>query len=316
MAGRRKTTPLFEIMSRNGNGVAPESERAPTERLEPKPGRVQAEWHAEAEDAPAERVRAARAEQVRPERGNESGGDAGSAAGGDGGRTFGKATVGGGVVRLPINYVYIVLSVVLVTVLIAWSVGYSSGNTAAQEEAREEIESATNAARPREVDPPSGNGVPATGPGQATPAPGGGSTPATPVSAPPAGAGGLPAIVAERTDFKAPGGYYATEPREAGLNYFCLVSRLPEADTERALEFLARNGVAALGVEQRGGTANNRLFALYTLEGLTRDEYAGRDNPQRRSRHESLVAELGRRWQGEERGTSDFSQPQWFRFSP
>ncbi|MEZ6233259.1 MAG: hypothetical protein R3B68_03625 [Phycisphaerales bacterium] len=309
MAGRRKTTPLFEIMSRNGNGVAPESERAPAERIEPKPSRVPSDWHADEPPEPAREPRAERARPVRPAPAPETG-EPGTA---EVGRTFGKATVGGGIVRLPINYVYIVLSVVLVTVLIAWSVGYSSGNTAAQEDAREEIESAANAARPREVDPP-GGGTPASGAGQSTPTQAGGTRPSTPVT-PPAGVAGLPAIIAERTDFKAPGGYYATEPREPGLNYFCLVSRLPEADTERALDFLARNGVAALGVEQRGGTANNRLFALYTLEGLTRDEYAGRENPQRRSRHESLVAQLGRRWQSEERGTSDFSQPQWFRHS-
>jgi len=127
---------------------------------------------------------------------------------------------------------------------------------------------------------------------------------------------GVPAVLSQRTRYLAAGGFFASEPRTEGLNYFCLVSRLPEADTVSAVEFLGRNGVIAVGVERASSDANNRSFELYTLDGLTRDEYAGESGMDRRRPHEALVAELGRRWRAEERGTSDFSRPQWYRYEP
>lgn len=255
---------------------------------------------------------------------------------------MGRISVGNGTVKLPTNYAYIALSIVCVSVLIAWTAGYVVGGRNAEEKARREIESATGGG----PGDPTGSGIPrdpldpnnsgSTGSNPATPNPAGnnpgtnpgGSQPrATPPRNNPAGTNnppnattplraGLPVVSAARTRFLAPGGFFASEPRTEDLNYFCLVSRLPEADAVRALEFLARNGVVAMGLERAGSDANNRSFDLFTLEGLTGSEYAGENGRERRTAHEALLAELGRRWRAEERGTSDFSRPQWYRYSP
>lgn len=234
-------------------------------------------------------------------------------------------SVASGMVKLPVNYGYIGLSIVAVAVLLAWTGGYVLGGSSAEERARREIESATGGAGL--VDPLTDAGgtrdagqlgqTPARGteprPGNPEPRrvePAGGGTPSN------AGGAAVPVITQQRTRYLAAGGFFDREPRSAGLNYFCLVSRLPEVDTVSALEFLARNGVRAVGVERASSDANNRSFELYTLEGLSRDEYAGESGTDKRATHEALVAELGRRWRAEERGTSDFARPQWYRYNP
>lgn len=294
MAGRRHTTPLFEIVSRNGSGQPAQAEPKPVQRL-----------------APAEAAPPPREPQPRPAPRQAPEPESRSVP-----RAMGRLSLSDGWVRLPVNYAYVGLSAVLVLALLAWTLGFMVGGRTADERARQEIESATGGAVPR--DP-----LLADRPAPADPrAPvlqdlgrASGTQPESPrTNTPPINwPSGLPAIGSARTRFLAQDGYFVADPRTAGLNYFCLVSRLTEADTVRALEFLARNGVAAVGVEGETSTSSNRFFALWTLEGLPSEGF--RENPVR-SAHETRVADLGRRWRTEERGTSDFSRPQWYRYNP
>ncbi len=334
MAPRRNTTPLFEIVNRNGNAPAVPTDRsnpaAEAAHIEPKtaaPSRP---------EAPARRARSsehdAQTERLSPGRPSTPTEIAPPVVGGsqpipsrepdarEVPRTMGRISVAAGTMRLPVNYAYIAVSGVLVFALIAWTLGYMFGGRNADEKARREIESATGSPVLRD---PLEEGAPGT----SMPPPG--TTPASilrsdvprPITSAPQGGtplaeSGLPAVTSQRTGFLAPGGFFEAEPRQAGLNYLCLISRIPEADAIRAIDFLARNGVVAVGVEPPRTPANNRIYALYTLQGLTRDEYARENGSDRRDAHEALVAELGRRWKAEERGTSDFSRPQWYRFNP
>lgn len=379
MAGRRNTTPLFEIVSRNGSGPAAPPERPsapapPPARTPPSerdaltrpaagsadyrgPGRAlpppsdgadldadvagrdaesaaDAHEHDTTESPSAPRTKAVDADSIeeparaaRPLPGIAHRGLSIPASTGgverDMPRTMGRISVAGGTVRLPVNYVYVGLTIALVLALATWTLGYMFGGRNADEKARREIESATGASDLR--DPldqgasgttrvPTGGNQPGDGAGGALPRSG------SPITSAPGPGGevvaGLPAIGSGRTAFLGPGGFFEREPRQAGLNYLCLVSRLPEADAVKAIDFLARQGVVAMGLEHARSAANNRLFDLYTLEGLTRTEFAREGGSTRRDTHEALLAELGRRWRTEERGTSDFGRPQWYRFNP
>lgn len=329
MAGRRNTTPLFEIVSRNGNGQA-----APVADNSPERPHMKA-VSAASEGAARRTERASGGEGVLGVAPGRSAGPASVPAVAPGRepearempRTMGRISAAGGTLRMPVNYAYIGLSVVLVLALLAWTTGYMVGGRNADEKARREIESATGGGAPRDpLAEGGGSGAPVGGSqpgvgeaGGRQPSPSVARPPAAPqaTSAPgPASLAGLPPRTERRTRFLSSDGFFTTDPRTAGLNYFCLVSRLPEADAARAVEFLGRHGVLAVGVEGERSTANNRFFELYTLEGLTREEYAREGGSTRRDAHESMLAELGRRWKAEERGTSDFSRPQWYRFNP
>lgn len=318
MASRRHTTPLFEIVSRNGHTPPAEAPARPEPRHDPRleprhdsarASRAQAlEPIQEVEVDAAEPAAPAYSPSREPDDTREIP------------RTMGRISVAGGTVRLPLNYAYIGLSGVLVLALIAWTLGYVFGGQNAEEKARHEIETAAGGPALRDPlgDATTGGASDNAGdrpterlPGAQAPAPGvGGQAAASPALSIPAG---LPAITDRRTAYLAPGGYFEGEPRTPGLNYFCLVSRLPEADAARALDFLARNGVVAMGLEHERSTANNRLFDLYTLTAIPSENFRSNET---RTSHEALVAELGRRWRAEERGTSDFGQPQWYRFNP
>jgi len=247
MAPRRNTTPLFEIVSRNGN-VQP----TPVERR-PEPPPPESDSHLEHDPAPAATRRhhmsdddaaASEPAPLAPSREPDTTREIP--------RTMGRISVAGGTVRLPINYAYVGLSGVLVLGLIAWTLGYVFGGRNADEKARQEIETATGGPTLRDplddgADP---DRVASTmgQPGQTPVQPGGtdrstnagvraepGTTPAINVPA------GLPAVTDRRTAYLAPGGYFEREPRQEGLNYLCLVSRLPEADAAAAIDFLAKH---------------------------------------------------------------------------
>jgi hypothetical protein len=319
MAARRNTTPLFEIVSRNGSADA-----APVDRHEAPGEPARRRPNVSPDVAEDEAVVRHRSRGVDAQGESEASGFSPAReadSGRDIPRTMGRISVASGTVRLPLNYAYIGLSGVLVVALGAWTLGYVFGGQNADEKARREIETAAGGPALRDplVDGARGDGTEPSGgeTGDSLPRPAGGER----AAAPGVGSGaaalnvpeGLPAITSRRTAYLAPGGFFEGEPRTPGLNYFCLVSRLPEADAARALDFLARNGVVAMGLEHERSTANNRLFDLYTLTAIPSENFRTNET---RSSHEGLMAELGRRWRAEERGTSDFGQPQWYRFNP
>lgn len=112
-------------------------------------------------------------------------------------------------------------------------------------------------------------------------------------------------------------GGLAGDPRERGLNY-CVLATLSGPDAKRAIDFLAENGVEAIGlpVDGRGRSGNNLdsplTYQVIALPGITREEYAQKRTA--RSNLEANVTRLGQIWQREHRGTSNFARFGWTKY--
>lgn len=107
------------------------------------------------------------------------------------------------------------------------------------------------------------------------------------------------------------------DPRVLGLNYLILASRMDKESAERAAAFLTENGVPAfiVSVAKSGSAANNPgPYTLYAQQGITAEQYKAR-TPER-TELEAKVARLGKVWQKEHRGQTDFSQTLWEKKKP
>lgn len=106
------------------------------------------------------------------------------------------------------------------------------------------------------------------------------------------------------------------DPRQEGYNYLELAT-LNRAQVEDAVAFLAGEGVAAIGVlevDSGGGGANNPVrYRLVSIEVAIPGEQF-RVMRAQRLEHEGLIERLGRVWQKEHKGASDFSSPLWKRY--
>ncbi|MDX2148231.1 MAG: hypothetical protein SFZ23_11985 [Planctomycetota bacterium] len=100
------------------------------------------------------------------------------------------------------------------------------------------------------------------------------------------------------------GGTLASDPRIAELNYY-VIERLPLEEARNVIEFLADAGVQAIG------SPEGDRIVIIAVPGITRDDY--RANSAYRQWLEARIAELGKLWQREHRGNSDFSRPLWVR---
>jgi len=104
-----------------------------------------------------------------------------------------------------------------------------------------------------------------------------------------------------------------TDPRVPGFNYLYLGS-LTLKDANAAVDFLKRNGIQAFHVfDRQKPSGNNPPCRIYASQGfaggaLFRETQKERDELVRR------VEELGKKWQREEKGPSDFRQPLWALF--
>jgi hypothetical protein len=100
------------------------------------------------------------------------------------------------------------------------------------------------------------------------------------------------------------------------------VAALRRSEAEQAAIFLKENGIAiqlvpapgAKGpVDQGGGGANNGLWQLWVLDGVSPGEYS-----QRRAQREALetkVKMLGRMWKAQNRkAPTDFSSQFWQKY--
>ncbi len=105
------------------------------------------------------------------------------------------------------------------------------------------------------------------------------------------------------------------DPRVAGFNYLTIASKMDRDTAERAVTFLADNGVKAFAipvVKTGSGANNGPTYTLYALQGITRDELRARAPV--RTDLEDRVARLGKIWQKEHKGQTDFSKTYWDKF--
>lgn len=104
------------------------------------------------------------------------------------------------------------------------------------------------------------------------------------------------------------------DPRKPGMNYLELAT-LTYRDGMQAVDFLSRSGVqASLAPAQRGvdpakAAANNAPHVLFLSEGVPSDRFKSSERDRRQL--EDRVEQLGKRFQRELKGPTDFSRPMW-----
>jgi hypothetical protein len=103
------------------------------------------------------------------------------------------------------------------------------------------------------------------------------------------------------------------DPRVVGLNYLVIGYKVDKEFAERAGAFLAQNGVQTFAVAKPGTSANNPgSYTLYALPGITRDEY--RAQAPAKTDLQERIARLGKIWQKDHKGQTDFSRTTWEKF--
>ncbi|MBX3403924.1 MAG: hypothetical protein KF699_10990 [Phycisphaeraceae bacterium] len=191
-----------------------------------------------------------------------------------------------GSLRLPTSTMLIVLAVLIAVVAVTWSVAFRMG---AQNEAAKMGEQF-----------PEAPGTPVV------------SGPQTSENRPPPSPAPVPKPQPPEQKPAPAGPEPGQDQRIPGHNYLYL-GTLMERDAAAGTAFLTQNGVPAFYVVDRvraGG--NNRPCRMYAAMGVPSDRYSA----MQRERDELVrkVEELGRRWQREHKGASDFRQPQWTLF--
>ncbi len=123
-------------------------------------------------------------------------------------------------------------------------------------------------------------------------------------------------IAGQGSGILSPRGEIDRDPRQDGFNYLELAT-LSRAQTESALVFLNSEGVSAIAVpvvESGRGSANNPArYRLVSIEVAIPGEQFRAMRTQRLD-HERLIQRLGKEWQRERDGASDFAQPLWKRY--
>ncbi|MCC6677676.1 MAG: hypothetical protein IT436_11075 [Phycisphaerales bacterium] len=205
------------------------------------------------------------------------------------------------------NAIYIGIAVGLVLLVITYAAGFTVGKNRAGADYRQRLSTQTPA--PGVSEPPiSAPGGPTSSnqPANRTqnpPAadPGRAPRPSTPVMVPSADG----RILSSQ-------GNLAADPRQPGLNYLSLAI-LNAQDTQAAIAFLSQNGLETIGVplvDPKASKGNNPpLYQLVAVQGITSAEY--RDRAPARATLEEAVERLGRAWQKDFKGTSNFAKHGW-----
>lgn len=220
--------------------------------------------------------------------------------------------------------IYLAGAGLLVVVLIIWAIAYNVG----QGQERAKAERQLNLIAPQGIRDPLRDG-----PGPGTGAAAGKAAPAI-VTSPPVGRVGTGGTVgtasaggsataspsagrSENSDGPmvrtGTGVEFGVDPRQAGLNYLLVEGRLDRASAERIFNFLRASGVPAFAiVDERGGAVNNPpLYLVGVDRGVTAEEFRAR--AQSRTDVEALIRRLGKVYQTEHRGNTDFSRTSWER---
>jgi hypothetical protein len=99
----------------------------------------------------------------------------------------------------------------------------------------------------------------------------------------------------------------AADPREPGMNYFCLATMPPKyrGEAEKAVRFLQHNRVDAAIV-----SVDNRWLQIIALKGFARSTSDAADD------YERLLRALGKAWKAEHRGWSDWQDLYAIKYRP
>lgn len=109
------------------------------------------------------------------------------------------------------------------------------------------------------------------------------------------------------------------DPRKSGNNYLHIVT-LEAKEADRAVAYLAKNGVPAAvvpakrvgNVDLADARAKNLPLLVFALEPVASDQFTAS-----KVKVQNLiekVRQVGKKWQREEKGPSDFGEPSWARF--
>jgi len=204
----------------------------------------------------------------------------------------------------PMFYTLIVIAFVLI--LGAWTVGYQRGN-AAGKKAIEPYVRDQPVVRPVQT----GSQGTAGDPSLANPEQSNTAKPRTDSNTPPTSNSTLGDV-----GVMSPSGFLANDPRQSQFNYLVLAT-LNTEQTADAIAFMYSNSVEVIGVpvvDSRSSSANNpSLYTLYSL-GVAIPSNQWNAMSTQRTQHQSLIVNLGSRWQRERRGGSDFSQAFWEKY--
>lgn len=113
-----------------------------------------------------------------------------------------------------------------------------------------------------------------------------------------------------------PGEAVPAGPRLSGNNYLHVVT-LVWKDAQRAVAYLEKNGVPAAAVPAKAvdpleARAKNLPHLVFALEAIPSEQY--RATERRRQELIDRVRRIGKKWQSEERGPSDFGEPMWAKY--
>lgn len=233
---------------------------------------------------------------------------------------------GGKVLVVSMNTVLIAAAVVLAAIAGVWSIGYMSGQSSEREKlpANSSFNSENTPIAPPISDPM--NEI------------GGGTNPLANASRPPAADRNPPKThpVADSRSATTPAAstgtassqevgaekdgsvaVFSTDPRQTGVNYLEL-GVLRYEDAVEAIQYLTANGlpVAAVptnGVDPASARAKNLNCLLFVLEGSPSQGYKSDTNVRRRAEIESQVRRLGKSFQKDQKGASDFADTFWRR---
>lgn len=209
--------------------------------------------------------------------------------------------------RVSLSYValYGIVAGALLLAVACWSIGYRVGFGRGEDAWVAQEAGGGDRTYPR--DPLNGGGAEK---------PAGRSEPEKPASGTDGARAGEGAGPASRVQVLTARGAVDRDPRQEGFNYLELAT-LNLAQAEDAVAFLAGEGVEAIGVpevDSRGGGANNPVrYRLVSIEVAIPSEQFRVMRAQRLD-HEGLIQRLGRVWQKDHKGASDFGSPLWKRY--
>jgi hypothetical protein len=107
------------------------------------------------------------------------------------------------------------------------------------------------------------------------------------------------------------------DPRVPGMNYYLLAAGLDKDTADRMVAFLNQGGLpSAAAVDKAASGSNNRgSYIVFATKGLTSDEYKKGTLYPARAEVVNKAANLGKVWQREHKGQTDFSQGYWKKFA-
>ncbi len=294
MTDRRKSPPLFDLMrERERAANAPDPIAPSNDPTAPPPA------------APEKVEPAAQVPQARPTAWDSTGGV--SRAERSAAAMLDEEPQTDKVLKVPMSMAYLAVAVMLALVVVAWVGGYKLGEKSGKAEIQALVKN-DPVVRPIVQDPDPVPDLAINPPVDENPPMGNESI----------GSGINPE--APGLAIMSAGGYMADDPREAATNYLELAT-LPREEASSAIRYMEEHGVPVIGIprlDSRRSDANNpSRYTLYSL-GVAAPGDQFRTMTRERDDHQRMIARLGKQWQREFRGGSDFavSKTQWVKYTP